>query len=114
MSRWKNRFTALAVCLSAEFLALGLFTKVFTRTTEIPLLLKTAAHVGSRGVKLDSVQEPASDFVPLLDDQPTRDVVSAKECAGTDFRTDVVDNCFLTTLFTPKVSRYLANSVLIL
>ena len=112
MSPCTKKFIALAVCWGVAVSSVGLIARFFAPI--VPPVPKAVAHNESSAVKLALVQEPANGFVVASYDEPTRDVLSAEESVDSRCRNVVVRGVCLSAIITPKVSRYLAKSVLIL
>ena len=117
MSCVKKILLAALVLLSLEFLSLGLFTNgIFSRTAEpIPPLQKAASHGDANAAKLDVPATTAAVFVLETYGELTPrsgGFLTVKETAGVSPRSViVVPHCF-RMIFAPKVSRYIAKSVL--
>ena len=117
MSPTKKILFAASVLFSAEFLCLPFLTYgIFSSTVQrIPSLLKTASHSNASTVNLDSPSKIDRRFVLEVSGQltPVADgFLSARANAQYPFRRSIaVPHRFRTTL-APKVSRYIAKSVL--
>ena len=117
MSRTKKILFVVSVLFSAEFLCLPYLTYgTFSSTVQrIPSLLKAVSHSNANTVKLDSPAKTEHRFVLEMSDPLTPrsgSFISAKADAEIPFRRfTAVAHRFRTTL-APKVSRYIAKSVL--
>ena len=117
MSRTKKLLFAASVLFSAEFLCLPFLTYgIFSSTVQrIPSLPEAASHSNASTDKLDSPSKADRRFVLEVSDQltPVTDgFLSARANAQYPFgRSVAVPHRFRTTL-APKVSRYIAKSVL--
>lgn len=108
---------ATLVLLSVEFLSLSLFTnEIFARTAQpISPLLKTASHDDASAAKIDFPVTTAARFVLEMYAELTprsEGFLTAKVNAGVAPRSVIVVRYFFTMIFAPKVSRYIAKSVL--
>ena len=113
MSRVKKKTLALSVLFSLEFLSLGLFTNgTFSWTNQyVPPLLKAASHTDASVVKQYSSAESGSRVDLKTYDQPTprSEKFLTADVSLRSF-TIVPPHCRVT--LAPKVSRYIAKSVL--
>ena len=115
MSRRKQTLTAFAIVLSVECLCLGLVAnRSFARNGATPSLLKAAARACSREAKLAAAKKPDAAFPDASLGDGSPDFSSAKTNVEIGCRSGVSARTFLRTFITPKVSRYISNSVLIL
>jgi len=115
----KKILLAALVLSSVEFLSLSFFTnEIFARTAQpISPGLNTGAHGDAGAAKIDLPVTTAVGFVTAMYGELTprsTGFLSANENAGIVPRNVVVVRYFFTTIFAPKVSRYIANSVLII
>jgi len=117
MSRTKTILFAASVLFSAEFLCLPFLTYgIFSSTVQrMPSILPAASHSNASAVKLDAPAKTDRPFVLEMSDQLTPrsgGFLSARANAQFPFRRSIaVAHRFRTTL-APKVSRYIAKSVL--
>ena len=117
MSRTKKILFAASVLFSAEFLCLPFLTYgIFSSTVQrIPSLLPAASHSNANTVKLDSPAKTERRFVLEMSDQVTPrsgGFLSARTNAEFPFRRSMAVPHRFRTTFAPKVSRYIAKSVL--
>ena len=116
MSRVKKKFVTLAVLFSLEFLFLSLFANgTFSWTNQyVPPLLQATQQTDARAVKLDSPAKTDGGFVLKSYGEPTGVFLTAKENVGISFRSFVVSPVFFRIILSPKVPRYISQSVLII
>ena len=119
MSREKKRLAVLAVLLSLEFLSLGFFiNRTFAWSNQhVPLLLAAIPLVDASPVRLDSPVKTDGSFVLEKDGEITprsEGFLTTIEPAQVFLRSIVAVPFSFRIILTPKVSRYISKSVLIL
>ena len=117
MSRAKKTLFVLSALFSLEFLSLGFFTNgIFSWTARhVPPLLNAASHTNARAVKLDSPVRTDGRFVFEKYGELTprsAGFLTAKENAEFRLRSVMVVPLRFRIILAPKVSRYIAKSVL--
>src|SRR5262245_22564370 len=114
MSGWKKSFTAATLGLSVPLFSSGSFAKVFASALVKPALQKVSAQAEPGGVQWSAAENSRDAVVPASYDDTTGKSLDAIASVTTQMRHAVFGGIFLSALIVPKVSRYLAKSVLIL
>ncbi len=103
MSRWKKSFTALAVLLTVECFSVDLFAGIFA-----------CAFVEANRLELVSTAQSDNHSVFTDDAGATPYGWITERGIGAQFKDVVLDQLFSRPIITPKVSRCISQSVLIL
>jgi hypothetical protein len=117
MSRTKKIFFVVSVLFSAEFLCQpfltdGRFSRIIRH---IPAQIEAASRSNSSTVKSDSPAKTAGRLVLELPDEPNprpAGFLTANAKADFPFRCSLAALHRFRTILAPKVSRYIAKSVL--
>jgi hypothetical protein len=113
----KKIFLAALILSSVDLLSLSFFTNDIFARTPPPFLprLKTTARGGAHAAKMDLSALIATRAILAMDGELTPRSLgffTVIENRGVTPRSLVVVRYFLTMIFAPKVSRYVANSAL--